>query len=100
MKKIEQHRVLERLKIAAFNSSHFVWVISDFHFYESTTGWIFAVARNFGTNLLALDPLPPVELAGTNFDWNLCAPALKELESFLPNVLLHLLQLEKNLRHF
>ena len=52
-------KVLERLRVFAFNSSHFVWMISDFTFYETSNGWIFAISEHFGVNLVALEPLPP-----------------------------------------
>ncbi len=85
MKKIGLDRVEERLTESAFNSSHSVWAISHFHYYESTTGWIFAVVRKFGVNLIALEPLPPFSPFPKNeMNWDSCQDALYELQQHLP----------------
>ncbi len=54
-------------------------MVSDFDFYESSGGWLFAVVRKWGVNLVALEPLPPEHLAGKKFDWGECTTAMKEL---------------------
>jgi lysylphosphatidylglycerol synthetase-like protein (DUF2156 family) len=80
LKAVEEQHVLERLRAYAFNSSHFVWLISNFRFLESTTGWIFAVTRKFGVNLIALEPLPSYEF----FLDDDFLDAMEELRASLP----------------
>jgi lysylphosphatidylglycerol synthetase-like protein (DUF2156 family) len=80
LKAVEEQHVLERLRAYAFNSSHFVWLISNFHFLQSTTGWIFAVTRKFGVNLIALEPLPSYQF----FLDDEFLDAMEELRAHLP----------------
>jgi len=55
-------------------------MISDFHFLESTTGWIFAVTQKLGVSLIALEPLPPHPF----FLKEDFIVAIEELEAALP----------------
>lgn len=57
-----------------------MWVISDFKYYESTTGWLFAVTRKFGVNLVALEPLPPKSDAPIED----CVSSINQLQQALP----------------
>jgi hypothetical protein len=62
MMKIVSNEVLyNRLKKQAFNSSHYVWLWSDLKFVESSNGWIFGLTKELGVNLIALEPLPPLD---------------------------------------
>jgi hypothetical protein len=56
---MSRERLLERLKAAAHNSSHFVWLLGDFELHETPGGWLFAYVRRLDTAVAALEPLPP-----------------------------------------
>ena len=49
--------VLERLRKGATNSSHFIWLLADFNFYETKSGWLFAYFALGRVTLFGLEPL-------------------------------------------
>ncbi|MGZ3787382.1 MAG: phosphatidylglycerol lysyltransferase domain-containing protein [Bacteriovorax sp.] len=79
MKFVNGEELYSRLKKQAFNSSHYVWLWSDLKFLESSNGWIFGVTKELGVNLVALEPLPPLNKAS---DEESFAHALEDLQSF------------------
>lgn len=82
MKLVNSEELYGRLKKQAYNSSHYVWLWSDLKFLESNNGWIFGVTKELGVNLVALEPLPPLDK--TN-DQDSLALALEDLQSFFQN---------------
>lgn len=79
MKLVNNEELYSRLKKQAYNSSHYVWLWSDLKFLESSNGWIFGVTKELGVNLVALEPLPPLDKTS---DEASLAIALEDLQSF------------------
>lgn len=63
MGQITQDQVYPYFKKSALNSSHFVWFLDQYEFYQSQNQWIFAYRQMGPITLLALEPLMPEELA-------------------------------------
>jgi hypothetical protein len=59
LKSIAKSQVLEVLKQEARNSGHFVWLLADLTFIESSEGWIFAFKKVRHHFCFALEPLIP-----------------------------------------
>lgn len=79
MKLVNTEELYSRLKKQAFNSSHYVWLWSDLQFLESSNGWIFGMTKELGVNLVALEPLPPLN---NNSDDESLSIALDDLQNF------------------
>jgi hypothetical protein len=82
MKQVNYNELYKRLKKQAYNSSHYVWLWSDLNFLESSNGWIFGMTKELGVNLVALEPLPPLDKVG---DEDSFGRALEDLQSFYKN---------------
>ena len=80
MEYVDRRLLYQRLKTQAFNSSHYVWLWSDLKFLQSKTGWIFAITKEIGIHLIALEPLPP---EGQLFEEHSFIQAFEELLVFL-----------------
>src|SRR4051812_13548562 len=59
MSEVSTDYVLKRLRREAFNSSHFVWLLADLKFFETSGGWLFAYQPVGRVTLFALEPLGP-----------------------------------------
>ncbi len=79
MKLVNTEELYSRLKKQAYNSSHYIWLWSDLKFLESSNGWIFGVTKELGVNLVALEPLPPLDKPADEASLTL---ALEDLQSF------------------
>ena len=66
MPPIEKSQVLERLRNDARNSSHFVWLLADLKFFETSNHWVFAYTTKGDVTLFTLEPLIPG--APANYD--------------------------------
>lgn len=78
MKLVNNEELYNRLKKQAYNSSHYVWLWSDLKFLESSNGWIFGITNELGVNLIALEPLPPLNKESNEESF---AHALEDLQS-------------------
>lgn len=63
MPKITQARALSVFEKSGRNSSHFVWFLSQFDFFETSDGWVFAYQLSQEAALFALEPLVPGKYA-------------------------------------
>lgn len=63
---LEKSAVLSALKLSATNSSHFVWLLADLRFFQTTGGWTFAFQTLSSVTLIALEPLMPEALVRTS----------------------------------
>ena len=69
-----------RLRQTAFNSSHYVWALTDLKFFESSRGNLFAYQTSRQILFVALEPLPPAgEIVADNEAF---AISLAELKAF------------------
>lgn len=82
MKQVNHNELYKRLKTQAYNSSHYVWLWSDLTFLESSNGWIFGMTQELGVNLVALEPLPPLDKVADDESF---AHALEDLQAFYKN---------------
>lgn len=57
MAHLTRAEILEHLKAKATNSSHFVWLLADLKYFQSSNGWIFGYQKVGRVTLLALEPL-------------------------------------------
>lgn len=78
MNQVNQNELYQRLKTQAYNSSHYVWLWSDLKFLESSNGWIFGMTKELGVNLVALEPLPPLNSHGDDKSLNKALIELQE----------------------
>jgi hypothetical protein len=56
---VDDNLILKRLQQSAFNSSHYVWLLSRLQYFQSSRGYLFAYAASGRTTFVALEPLSP-----------------------------------------
>ncbi len=54
---ISKAQVTERFFQDGVNSSHFIWLVGQFEFYETFRGWVFAYVKVGRLTLIALEPM-------------------------------------------
>lgn len=82
---LEREQVYSQFKRLGSNSSHFVWLIANLRFFQTTQGWIFGFIRVGKVTLFALEPLiPGAPLLYTDEHQTLFQEAWAELNRTIP----------------
>ena len=56
---LTKQEVYDRFKMLSRNSSHFVWLLADLRYFETSLGWVFGFSVHGDVTLFALEPLIP-----------------------------------------